>query len=104
MELVSPLKFSMYFLSLLSASDPYSFQYVADVSPYLVTLHCANSESKSLAKANQSEPSGSFPSSMVVKFEVVELSVLLRLGFRAEINRMRLRQGQANGYVSLTFP
>jgi hypothetical protein len=94
MELVSPLKFSMYFLSLVSASDPYSFQYVADVSPYLVTLNCAKSESKSSAKANESEPSGSFSWSMVVKFEVVELSVLPRLGFRAKINRMRLRQAK----------
>lgn len=37
MELVSPLKVSMNFLSLISASDAYSFQYAADVSPYLAT-------------------------------------------------------------------
>jgi len=38
-EPVSPLKLSMNFVSLISASDPYSFQYVADVSPYLATLN-----------------------------------------------------------------
>jgi len=37
-EFVSLLKLSMNFLSLISASDTYRFQYVADVSPYLATL------------------------------------------------------------------
>jgi hypothetical protein len=36
-ELVSPLKLSMSFLSLIFASDTYSLQYVADVSPCLAT-------------------------------------------------------------------
>jgi hypothetical protein len=34
-ELVLPFKLSTRLLSLIFASDPYSFQYVADVSPYL---------------------------------------------------------------------
>lgn len=45
---VSLFKLATYFLSLVSASEPYSFQYVADVSPYLVevssslsTFNCA---------------------------------------------------------------
>jgi hypothetical protein len=38
MEFVSPVKLSTYFLSLICASDSYSFQYVADVSPYLATF------------------------------------------------------------------
>jgi hypothetical protein len=37
-ELVLPIKPSTRFLSLISASDPYSFQYEADVSPYLGAL------------------------------------------------------------------
>jgi hypothetical protein len=38
LELVSPFKFSTNFLSLFSASDVYSSQYGADVSPYLVAV------------------------------------------------------------------
>jgi hypothetical protein len=38
-ELVLPIKPSTRFLSLISASDAYSFQYAADVSPYLGALH-----------------------------------------------------------------
>ena len=34
-ELVLPIKVSTRFLSLISASDLYSFQYAEDVSPYL---------------------------------------------------------------------
>ena len=34
MELVWPSKLSTSFLSLISALEPYSFQYVADVSQY----------------------------------------------------------------------
>jgi hypothetical protein len=38
MEFVSPVRLSTSFLSFISASDAYSFQYTADVSPYSATL------------------------------------------------------------------
>ena len=37
-ESVLPFKLWTYFLSLISASELYSFQYVSDVSPYLGAL------------------------------------------------------------------
>lgn len=57
-ELVSPLKLSMNFLSLIFASDTYSLQYVADVSPCLAAcvgaaVYYSELESK-FAKVTQS--------------------------------------------------
>jgi hypothetical protein len=43
-ELVLPIKLLTRFMSLISASEAYRFQYVADVSPYLGALITPKSE------------------------------------------------------------
>ena len=63
-ELVLPIRLSTRLLSLISASDPYRFQYVADVSPcfgvYLGPLIVPSQKEKYLLASRESVRPGFF--------------------------------------------